>query len=281
MKAILFVGDESAGGDRRMPPVSLFQLPLYDQPAWQYPIANLMSWSIRDFLVVGASSKLRQFLGDGVDYGLSIAYANKPKRFDLFALLQQKGDWIGSESICLMSAHNFFWGESLSIAEQVSGAATIVAKRMPGYENYSWLELEGQPWRVPDLGFYHPSVVEVAGQLKTVGSLSLDLELLNRHYAAHDHLQVVRLGGEVAWCHLQDLESLWNASRQAAAWEEMTECKPACLEEIALHMGLIDAAQAVNLYQEYPPGSYRNYLARAFVACGIWPEEQRGLRLVP
>lgn len=280
MKAILFVTEDANPSDRRMPAVSLFELPLYDQPALQYSIANLMSWSIREILILGPVTRLKRVLGDGADYGLSLTYANLPKRFDLFALLQQHATWLEGGTICCMSAHNFFWGESPSIADQAGGGATIVAKRVPGFENYSWLEIDSQPWRVPDLGFYHPSVLEIARQMKSARSLSLDLELLNRFYAANDRLQVVRLGGEVAWCDLQDLESLWSASRQAAGWEEMTECKAACLEEAALHMGLIDAVQAVNLYQQYPPGSYRDYLARAFVASGIWPEEQRGLRLV-
>ena len=280
MKAILFANDEPEQSDRRMPPLGLLELPLYDQPALQYPIANLMSWGIRQILVLGPAPKLKRVLGDGSDYGLSLSYVSPAKKFDLFSLLQKHEEWIQGESLCLMAAHNFFWGDGLSVAEQMPGAATIVAKRMPGYEDYRWLALDGQPWRVPDLGFYHPSVVEVSRNFKGTGSLSLDLEILNRHYAGQERLEVVRWGGEVSWCDLRNLDSLWQIAHQAAAWEEMTETKAACLEEFALHMGLIDAHRAVQLYDEYPPGRYRDYLARVFVAGGIWPEEQRGLRLV-
>jgi glucose-1-phosphate thymidylyltransferase len=280
VKAILFAHDEPVQADRRLPAAGLFELPLYDQPALQYAIANLISWGIRQIQIVGPATRLKRVLDDGLDYGIHLSYTNSTKKFDLFSLLQKNADWIEGQSLCLMSAHNFFWGDSLSLAEQPTGTATVVAKRVSGYEQYSWLEIDGQPWRVPDLGFYHPDVVEVSRSLRSSGSLTLDLELLNRYYAGLERLEVVRWGGEVVWCDLRDLDSLWPAAQQACAWEEMTESKAACLEELALHMGLIDVAQALKLYEEYPPGRYRDYLGKAFVACGIWAEEQRGLRLV-
>ena len=279
MKALLFVTQDGGPTDRRMPGTHLLQLPLYDQPAFQYSVANLVSWGIREILVLGAPAGLRVLLGDGADYGLNIAYKPLPKRFNLFALLQNHSKWIANQAVCLMSAHNCLWGENLSIAYPAEGA-TILAKRVSGFESYSWLEIDSKPWRVPDLGFYQPSVLERTRTMSSAGSLSLDLELLNRSYAAQERLQVLRLGGEVAWCDLHDWDTLWQASHQAAAWEKAAECKAACLEEIALHLGLIDAEQAAKLYHQYPPGSYRNYLARMLVATGIWPEEQRGLRLV-
>lgn len=280
MKAILFAHDEPVQADRRLPAASLFELPLYDQPALQYAIANLMSWGIRQILIVGPAVRLRRVLEDGQNYGISISYSNPTKKFDLFSLLHKNADWVEGQSLCLMSAHNVFWGDSLNLTEPAIGTATVVAKRVSGYEQYSWLEIDGQPWRVPDLGFYHSDVLEVARSMKSLGSLSLDLELLNRHYAGLDRLEVIRWGGEVVWCDLRGLDSLWPAAQQACAWEEMTESKAACLEELALHMGWIDVAQALRSYEEYPTGRYRDYLAKAFVACGIWAEEQRGLRLV-
>lgn len=266
--------------DPRMAGLSLFQLALHDQPALRYCFANLMQWSIQDILVIGPGASLMPILGDGSAYGLRIAYADSPGNFDLFQTLRDYTKFLEGQQVCLMSAHNFFWGAGLTEVDNLRGGAKILAQRVVGREHYSVLEMDSLPWRVPDLGFYAPGLLEVAGQLQSSGSFSLDLELLNRRYADENRLEVVRVGGEVVWCDLQDWDSMWEVARQAEAWEEMTNSKAACLEEVALQLGLLSAEQAVTLYDRYAPGHYRDYLKGIFVQAGIWPEEERGLRLV-
>lgn len=260
--------------------LSLFQLALHDQPALRYCFVNLMQWGIQDILVIGPGSNLMPILGDGAAYGLRISYIDSPETFNLFQILQEYTAFLQRDLVCLMSAHNFFWGADLPEVGNLCGGAKIMAQRVVGREHYSVLEIDSLPWRVPDLGFYAPGLLEVAGKLKSHGSLSLDLEVLNRHYADENRLEVVRVGGEVVWCDLRDWDSLWEVGRQAEAWEEMTTSKAACLEEVALHTGLISADQGVALYERYAPGLYREYLKGVFINAGIWPEEERGLRLV-
>ena len=280
MKAILFALDEFAAADPRTAGLSLFQFPLYDQPVLRYAFGNLMNWNVRDILVVGPGAKLMPILGDGSDYGLRIAYMDAPAQFDLFSLLQQHARFFGDDQICLMSAANVFWGPELAEVEVLRGGAKIFAQQVLGYEHYSKLEIDSQTWRVPDLGFYEPAMLEVARGLTSSGSLSLDLELLNRDYAEKERLEVVRVGEEIIWCDLRDWDSLWLASCQVAGWEQMLGSKAACLEEIAMNKGWISHAHAESLFERYQPGLYREYLKSVFVASGIWPEEEKGLRLV-
>lgn len=280
VKAILFALDGPASSDPRMAGLSLFRLALYDQPALRYCFVNLLQWGIRDILVVGPGAQLMPILGDGAGYGMRISYVDPPEVFDLFGILQQYAKFLEGESVCLMSAHNFFWGAELADVENPGGGAKILAQRVVGREHYSVLEMDSLPWRVPDLGFYAQGLLEVASKLSSSGSLSLDLEVLNRRYADENRLEVVRVGGEVVWCDLQDWDSLWEAARQAEAWEEMTTSKAACLEEVALHTGIINAEQGAALFERYAPGLYREYLKGIFISAGIWPEEERGLRLV-
>lgn len=280
VKAILFALDESTAADPRTAGLSLFQFPLYDQPALRYAFANLMNWNVRDILVVGPGARLMPILGDGSDYGLRIAYTDAPSPFDLFAILQQHAKFFADDQICLMSAANVFWGPELGEVDVLRGGAKILAQQVTGHEHYSKLEIDSQTWRVPDLGFYEAAMLEVARGLTSSGSLSLDLELLNRDYAEKERLEVVRIGEEVIWCDLRNWESLWIASCQVAGWEQMLGSKAACLEEIALGKGLIGQAHAESLFERYQPGLYRDYLKLVFVANGIWPEEEKGLRLV-
>lgn len=280
VKALLFALDEPACSDPRVTGLSLFQLPLYDQPALRYAVYNLMNWNVREIVVIGPGSRLMPVLRDGSDYGLNIAYLDPPAPLDLFVLLQEHRKFLADGSVCLMSAANFFWGPELLPLDVLSGGAKIFAQQVPGYEHYSKLEIESQTWRVPDLGVYEPAVLDLVGSLKSTGSLSLDLELLNRHYAQEDRLEVVRLGEEVVWCDLRDWDSWWTTCCQMAGCEQMLGAKIACLEELALHRGLISPAQAEALYERYRPGSYRDYLKSLFETAGIWPQPEKGLRLV-
>ncbi len=280
MKALLFAQNGPASSDPRLAGLSLFQLALYDQPALRYCFVNLMQWGIQDIVVIGPGAQLMPILGDGAAYGVRVSYIDPPQVFDLFHTLQKYAKLLESDQVCLMSAHNFFWGADLTEVANLREGAKILAQRVVGREHYSVLEIDSLPWRVPDLGFYAPGLLEVASKLTSRGSLSLDLEVLNRQYADENRLEVVRLGGDVVWCDLQDWDSSWDAARQAEAWEEMTTSKAACLEEVALRSGWISAEQGAVLYESYGPGLYREYLRALFISAGIWPEEERGLRLV-
>src|SRR2546421_136029 len=75
-------------------------------------------------------------------------------------------------------------------------------------------------------------------------------------------LAVKQLGRGIAWLDTGTPTSLLEASNYIATIEHRQGMKIACLEEIALRMGFIDALKLTALIDRLPKGEYREYLQR-------------------
>lgn len=288
MKAVLFLVDPDFREDPLTGNLNLFQTPLYDQPMVFYCLSNLMEWFFREIMLVGDGptlTSLQKLLGDGSQFGIHLEYQRSPKPGNLLSVLSKLGDYVGQTPVCLMLGHNFFWGENLQgFFSAPPAGARIFCSQGQTCEQYGVLRFQDEKgqesaWRVPDLGFYDPGVIALAKKLHSTGNPSHDLELLNRHYAAQERLEILRWGRDMRWFDVRDLATLWRAARHVEDIELMTEQKVCCLEELAVHTGLIDAAQCGALCERHPPGSYREYLKKMCIRSGLLPEEPRGLRL--
>jgi glucose-1-phosphate thymidylyltransferase len=288
MKAILFLVDPDFREDPLTGNLNLFQTPLYDQPMLFYCLSNLMEWFFRQIMLVGDGhtlTGLQKLLGDGSQFGIQLEYQRSPKPANLLTVLAKLGDYVRDTPVCLMLGHNFFWGENLQgFFTAAPAGARIFCSQGQSCEQYGVLRFQDEKgqetsWRVPDLGFYDPSVISLAKRLHSTGNPSQDLELLNRHYAALERLEILRWGRDMRWFDVRDLATLWRAARQVEEIELMTEQKVCCLEELAVHTGLVDAAQCGALCERHPPGPYREYLKKMCIRSGLLPEEPRGLRL--
>jgi glucose-1-phosphate thymidylyltransferase len=158
--------------------------------------------------------------------------------------------------------------------ERDSGA-TIFAYRVRDPERYGVvsfgandepLRLVEKPQRpessyaVTGLYFYDSQVVGFAETLEPSARGELEITDLNRRYLERQQLHVEKLGRGFAWLDTGTIEALQQASEFIESVEQRQGLKICCPEEIAYHMGFIDA-QALKALGEARQGSdYGRYL---------------------
>ncbi len=88
----------------------------------------------------------------------------------------------------------------------------------------------------------------------------IEITDVNRAYLERGELHVERMGRGYAWLDTGTHESLLEASEFVKAVEHRQGLKIACLEEIALHNGWIDAAQVAARAELMRKSEYGEYL---------------------
>ncbi len=257
--------------------VSKQLLPVYDKPMVYYPLSTLMLAGIRDVLIISTPTDLPRFrdlLGDGSQWGMTLAYEEQPKPEGLAQAFLIGADFVGDDPSALVLGDNIFYGHGLSDSLQRAAArddgATIFAYHVDDPERYGVVEfdregkvlgLEEKPespksnYAITGLYFYDRRVVELARNLKPSKRGELEITDLNREYLKLGALRTELMGRGSAWLDTGTHESLHQASTFIQIVEQRQGLKVACLEEIAYRMGYIDAARvaehAAALKNEY------------------------------
>jgi len=117
-------------------------------------------------------------------------------------------------------------------------------------------------WAVTGLYFYDSSVVDVARNLKPSARGELEITDVNRAYLAKGQLNVQAMGRGIAWLDTGTYDSLLSSSQFVQTLEERQGLKVACIEEIALAKGFIDAGQMQKLAEQAGKSDYGNYLRK-------------------
>ncbi|MEZ5314418.1 MAG: glucose-1-phosphate thymidylyltransferase RfbA [Thermoanaerobaculia bacterium] len=284
MKGIVLAG----GSGTRLYPVtrgvSKQLLPVYDKPMVYYPLSSLMLAGIRDILLISTPHDLPSFerlLGDGSGFGVRISYAAQPHPGGLAQAFLIGRDFVGDDRVALALGDNIFYGhgfpEDLAVAAKRERGATVFAYRVRDPERYGVVELDAQgravsleekPQKarsnlaVTGLYFYDNRVLDIAANLEPSPRGQLEITDLNRHYQEAGDLAVRVLGRGIAWLDTGTHESLLQASEFIGAVEQRQGLKVACLEEIALHMGYLGAADLLRLADELGRTEYADYLRR-------------------
>jgi glucose-1-phosphate thymidylyltransferase len=264
--------------------VSKQLLPIYDKPLIYYPLSTLMLAAIRNILIITTVEHIDQFrnlLADGRQWGISLDYAVQSAPRGLADAFLVGEDFIGSDQCALILGDNIFYGhgltELLGAAADRSSGATIFAHKVREPERYGIVEIEdgGKPlgidekpskprshWAVTGLYFYDNDVISIARDLKPSPRGELEITDINNAYIGRDAVDVKILGRGYTWFDAGTPQGLLEASEFVSTIENRQGLKIACLEEIAHSLGYIDDAQMLELIEQTPPGSYRDYLEK-------------------
>ena len=284
MKGIILAG----GSGTRLHPMTLAMskqlLPIYDKPMIHYPLSTLMLAGVRDILLISTPTDLPNFkrlLGDGVDWGINLSYAEQPQPGGLAQAYIIGADFIGHSNSVLILGDNLFYGHSLQEQLERAGSresgATVFAYHVSDPERYGVvsfdaggkaLEIEEKPskpksnWAVTGLYFYDHSVIDIAANLQPSARGELEITDVNKVYLERGSLAVEQMGRGFAWLDTGTPDSLLDASEFVRALESRQGLRVGSPEEIAFYKGWINSDQLESLGKRLEKSPYGKYLLR-------------------
>lgn len=286
MKGIILAG----GSGSRLYPlttvVSKQLLPVYDKPMISYPLSTLMSFGIKDILIISTpkdTPNIEKYLGNGDKFGIKLQYKiqNKPNGIAEAFILGE--DFIGNDHICLILGDNIFYMDEELIENIKESIDTYEKSTIFGYQvsdperygvvefnkNNNVISIEEKPkepksnFAVVGLYFYTPDVVKKAKNLKLSKRGELEITDINKLYLTENKLKVNILKRGTAWLDAGTPESLLSSSNYVEIIEKRQGVKLGCLEEMAYEQGFITKEQLASLIDELKDGiDYKKYLQK-------------------
>ncbi|MGH3825536.1 MAG: glucose-1-phosphate thymidylyltransferase RfbA [Pseudonocardiaceae bacterium] len=282
MKGIVLAG----GAGTRLHPITQAVckqlLPVYDKPMVYYPLSVLMLAGIREILIISTPADLPLFhrlFGDGSALGLRLSYAEQPQPNGLAEAFLIGADFIADEQVALVLGDNIFYGPGFSgrLRQCVASLDGCVLfgypVKDPGRYGVGEVDATGKLISIEEkpavprsnkaitgLYLYDNDVVTVACSLTPSARGELEITDVNMHYVRQGRATLIDLGRGFAWLDTGTHESLLEASQYVQVLEHRQGVRIACLEEIALRMGFIDAEACYALGQSLAMSSYGQYI---------------------
>jgi len=285
--------------------VSKQLLPVYDKPMIYYPLSTLMLAGIREILVITTPEDAPMFhrlLGDGSEFGLDLRYTTQAAPNGIAEAFLLGEDHIDGDSVALVLGDNIFHGPGFSgmlrDARAGLGAPDHGHGHGHGHEGDGCV-LFGYPVKDPErygvgeadptgrlisieekpdkprsdraitgLYLYDNTAVERAKALTPSGRGELEITDLNRAYMDDGRARLVDLGRGFAWLDTGTHESLQEAGQYVQILENRQGIRIACLEEVALRMGFIDAEACYALGEKQGKNGYGQYVMQVATSFG-------------
>lgn len=282
MKGIIMAG----GSGTRLYPltksISKQLLPVYDKPMIYYPLSTLMLAGIREILIITTEehqSQFRKLLGDGSQWGISLAFAvqDEPRGISEAFIIGES--FLEGANVCLILGDNIFYGHGfvdlLKKSTALQDGAVIYGYHVHDPERYGVVEfneklevlsIEEKPevpksnYAVTGLYFFDGHAAEFARKLIPSSRGELEITDLIRIYIRKNALKLELLGRGYAWLDTGTHKSLNEASAFIQVLETRQGFKVACLEEISYKMKLIDVKKLSELVGQYGQSEYGQYL---------------------
>jgi glucose-1-phosphate thymidylyltransferase len=184
-------------------------IPVYDKPMIYYPLANLISFGIREICIVSSPEfidKYKKLFNDGSHLGLDISYRIQPEPKGIAQALIIAEDFINNENVCLILGDNIFHG--VSDIEIAKTGATVFGYEVSNPSAYGVVSFDssGNPismeekplcptskYAMPGLYFYDKNAVKYAKSLIPSDRGELEITHLNRLYLEKKEVTVVKL----------------------------------------------------------------------------------------
>ena len=290
MKGIVLAG---GSGSRLYPvtgAVSKQLLPVYDKPMIYYPLSVLMFGGIRDILIISTPADLPQFkrlLGDGAELGINLSYAEQPQPNGLAEAFLIGAEHVGTDCAALVLGDNIFHGPGFptQLRRAITDLDGCVLFGYPVKDpgrygvgeadaNGRLISIEEKPARprsnraITGLYLYDNDVLEIAKQIKPSARGELEITEVNRAYLERGTATLIDLGRGFAWLDTGTHDSLLEAGQYVQVLEHRQGIRIACLEEIALSMGYIDADACYALGAKMDSSGYGQYVMAIAKAAG-------------
>jgi glucose-1-phosphate thymidylyltransferase len=282
VKGIILAG----GAGTRLHPVtqvlSKQLLPVYDKPMIYYPLSVLMLAGVTDILVITTPEDQRSFqrmLGSGSDYGLNIAFACQAQPNGLAEAFIIGREFVGDDSVALVLGDNLFYGPGFSDllrrAVRDNAGCTLFGYRAKDPQRYGVAEVDAQgtivslvekpqqprsDLAITGLYLYDNDVLDIAASVQPSHRGELEITDVNSAYLRQGRAKLIDLGRGFAWLDTGTHDSLLEAGQFVRMLENRTGVRIACIEEIALRMGYIDAQHCHALGEKLSKSSYGQYL---------------------
>ena len=282
-KGIILAG----GSGTRLSPltkaVSKQLMPIYDKPMIYYPLSTLMSFGIKEILIICTpyhKEAFKSLLSDGKQWGIKIDYKSQAKPEGIAQAFLLGEEFLGDSNVALILGDNLFYGNNFELdlndANKDQDCATIFAYPVSAPTRYGIIYFDENTNNVIDiiekpkkpksnyamtgLYFYDNKVIDYAKRLKPSKRNELEITDINKIYLLEKNLKVKILGRGMAWLDTGTFDSLQEAGSFIRTLERRQGLKIGSPEETAWKSGFINKKQLKNLALEMSKSTYGDYL---------------------